>query len=595
MARGRKPIPRTKEEALQIRKEQIRRNVRAFRDRKKAGEGKDDEDVRNGAVTSYYGRPKLHHNESFHSVIRPPRISALFHLHVDAPSSAVPYPSATASPTKDDAFDAILPPRLTDELPRDRHLSSSALQAEAGTNSEANHVGAGFQFASKNGCNLTWHKPIVTEKGTRPAPGILLASSRVSSRLPREVDSAVLTRRQFLANTSTLFVPPDQGELHGVVNLGPHWAKSVVFMGVPSDIVEQSLHPLCLLQIAHLKQDRNLLSASRYYYGQALRALRMCCRSANVVWRQLFMCAMILGTYELFNGTGDCCVGWQCHVDGASSYLRRFARFDESMTDISYFYYLEAVCIFNPLRERKSSRWSMSTWWRRSIDKYAGETYGSLLRLITPLPAYLEHFDHLANLPSDTDTPNRKTVLLDHGFLLERQLKTWFKNTAKDFPSLSYEETAESFVHLDIPTPAPSDVQYFFPNLWVARLYLLYWASMILLLEAMTALVIDLSDDLASKQNLPFPTCDPGNSALEDMIIQAKMLATDIRRSTSFCLRPCHGLLGKSIVLLPFWVAQTHLCQNNAEQGRWYTTVLRRIGQDQYDGGHPLGAVDYQD
>ncbi len=57
------------------------------------------------------------------------------------------------------------------------------------------------------------------------------------------------------------------------------------------------------------------------------------------------MCAMILGTYELFNGTGGPCVGWQCHVDGASSYLRRFARFDESMTDVSYFYYLEAVCI----------------------------------------------------------------------------------------------------------------------------------------------------------------------------------------------------------------------------------------------------------
>ncbi len=568
MARGRKPIPRTKEETLQIRKEQVRRNVRAFRDRKKAGEGKDSENVRNGAVTSYYGRPaKLYHSESFHSVIRTPRISFLSHLHVDVPPSAVPYPSATASPTKDDAFDAILPPRLTDEPPRDRHLSSSALQAEAGTNSEVNHVGAGFQFASKNGCNLTWHKLIVAEKGTRPAPGILLASSRVSSRLPREVDSAMLTRRQFVANTSTLFVPPDQGELHGVVNLGPHWAKSVVFMGVPSDIVEQSLHPLCLLQIAHLKQDRNLLSASRYYYGQALRALRMCCRLANVVWRELFMCAMILGTYELFNGTGDCCVGWQCHVDGASSYLRRFARFDESMTDISYFYYLEAVCIFNPLRERKSSRWSMSTWWRRSIDKYAGETYGSLLRLITPLPAYLEHFDYLANLPSDKDTQNREIVLLNHGCILENQLRTWFENTAKHVPSFSYEEFADSCVPLDTATLVPSDVQYSFPSLWVARLYLLYWASVILLLEAMTALVIDIFEGTARKPNSPSPACDLGRSSLlEDVNTQTKMFATQIRRSTAFCLRPCNGLLGKSIVLLPLGVAQKHLRDIDAEQ-----------------------------
>lgn len=565
MARGRKPLPRTKEETLQIRKEQVRRNVRAFRDRKKAGKGNDSVEVRNGAVTSHDGRSaKLCRSESFQSVIRTPRIPVLSHLHVDTPSLAVPHRSATASPMKEAAFDAILPPRLTDGLLRDRRFPPSTLQAEAGIDSEVNRLGAGFHLASKNGHSLSWHKQMITGECTLQAPGVLLASSGASNRLPREVDNALLVRRQFVANTSTLFVPPNQGgELDGAVNLGPHWVKNVLFMVVPGDVVEQSLYPLCLLQIAYLKQDHNLLSASRYYYGQALRALRTSCRSANVAWRHLFMCAMTLATYELFNGTGGCCVGWQCHLDGASAYLRRFARFDESMTDISYFYYLEAVCIFNPLKKRKSSRLSMSTWWRHCIEKYAGETYGSLLRLITPLPAYLEQFDYLVNLPSDTDTDtqNRKTVLLDHGFVLEHQFKTWLEDAAKNVSSFSFEEVADSFVLSDTPTPAPSDVNYSFPSLWIARLYLLYWASVILLLEAMTALVLDLSDDSARKQNLPFSTCNLRISAmLEHMITQAKKFAMDIRRSTPFCLRPCNGILGKSIVLLPLWVAQQHVC-----------------------------------
>lgn len=134
MARGRKPIPRTKEETLQIRKEQVRRNVRPFRDRKKAGKGNGSEEVRNGAVKSYHGHPaKLGYSESFQSVIQAPRVSVLSHLNVDTPSSAVTHHSATGSLMKEDAFDAILPPRLTDGLSRDRRSSPSVQQAEAVT------------------------------------------------------------------------------------------------------------------------------------------------------------------------------------------------------------------------------------------------------------------------------------------------------------------------------------------------------------------------------------------------------------------------------------------------------------------------------
>lgn len=43
MPRGRPPIPRTKEEALEVRREQIRKNVQAFRQRKRGLSGVEDE------------------------------------------------------------------------------------------------------------------------------------------------------------------------------------------------------------------------------------------------------------------------------------------------------------------------------------------------------------------------------------------------------------------------------------------------------------------------------------------------------------------------------------------------------------------------
>lgn len=566
MARGRKPIPRTKEEALQTRKEQICRNVRAFRDRKKVGEGENNADIRNGGETFSDGHHvKICHSELAYLEISPPLASYVPHLLVDVQSSAVPHGLSTALSTADDPSNLLSPSTLTDELPRDRHLSSSARPVEPSANSLVTDLGAGYQFAGKSGSTLSWYNSMVTEKITLPAPGLLLVSPGIYSLLPREVGSALLTRQQLVANSSTLFAPPNHGNFDGIVDLGPHWAKNVLLIVAPRDVVEESLYPLCLLQIAHLKQDRSLLSASRYYYGQALRALRTCCRPASVGWRQLFLCAMTLGIYELLYDTGDGCVGWHCHVNGASSYLTEFAKFDEFRIDISYFYYLEAVCIFNPLMERKSSRLSTSALWRRSIDQHAGETYGSLLRLITSLPAYLEHFDYLAALPSGTDTQNRKQVLLDHGLLLGRRFEKWCENAARRVPSFYCEEDANTLVPLETQNPAPPDAHYSFPSLWIARLYLMYWASVILLLEAMIALVLDLCEEIARKPTLPSSSYEFGNQAvLADMSTQANVFATYIRRSTAFCLRPCNGLAGKSIILLPLSVAQKHLRQTDA-------------------------------
>lgn len=292
---------------------------------------------------------------------------------------------------------------------------------------------------------------------------------------------------------------------------------------------------------------------------------------------------MILGTYETFDGTGDRHAGMRCHLQGATSYLRRFTRFDESLTDILYYNYLELGCIYNALKERKASPLSTSTWWKCTIDLYAGKTYGQLLRLITPVPALLERFDSFANSASNARTQIAKAILLDECFALEDRFKDWFEETSQFVEDFEFDDAGDSAIVFNLPCPPPSDIQYSFPNLWIARLYLLYWASVILLLETMSALFYDLSNSPAHTMSTSVSWALSDAAALHNMSAQADLFAANIRRSVAFCLRPCKGLLGRSVILLPLHVAAKHLQQADEEEARWCSEILSRIGRDEFN------------
>ena len=530
MPRGRKPIPRSRDEALEARREQIRRNVQAFRERKRRAK----EDEKNDETP---GEPS-------EEVPRTPTV-------LDPSTQLVPSPSLALRQ---------LPCSSKEEAPT---VNAASTNSQASTS----QVRAATTSAISQSSHLT-------------VPGAI----RGLQPLPPAIDNAFVLRRQFLANASLLFVPEGQLQLNRTCGLGPHWAQDIPCVGMPSKFLEQSLETLCLLQVAHLRQDRNFVMASRHSYGQALQALRIQSHSRNIPWKEVFLAAMILGVCELLYGTNGGSAGFQYHLRGASSYLRRFTRYDESLTDQIYFYYLEAECVFNALALRKRSSLSPTTWWKCSIDRCAGKPYGSLLHLITPLPAFLEQFDHLIGLPSNPTTQARKLMLLDRGFLMEDELKDWFDDVSKNVPDFSYDDGGDFVILSDIPATSPSDVQYTFPSVLIARLYLLYWASVVLLFESLIALVHDLSEHaIDGEDQIPVRGPLPSVHVLENMIAQAKIFATNIRRSVAFCLYPRNGIMGKSVILLPLWVARKHLRQADEEQARWCTAVLRRIGQDHYD------------
>ena len=553
MARGRKPIPRSKEEALNVRREQIRRNVKAFRDRKRKGKGQMSQDTNSELPTFRIrgdgligqGKHSDERTDTSTTLIITPGIGALLSCLWRQPNSAL----AIEQGIPQGASSSI---HANDDLAND-HRRSVTRQS---TYSELPMSGHGFQST-------------------------LPARTKNSVLLLLEINSAQVSQRQFVVNTSTLFIPETEFQRNQAGDLGPHWAARIsVCVATTCIIMDQSLQAVCLLQLAHLNLSRDFLMISRYYYTQALQKLRLLSHSPETYWRELFICTMILGVYETFDGTGDRHAGMRCHLQGATTYLRKFTQFDESLTDNFYYNYLEMACIHNALRERKASPLSTSMWWSCTIDMYAGKTYGHLLRLITPLPALLERFDYLKGSPSNLGTQSAKSTLLDECFALEDRFKDWFEETLHLVEDFEFDDAGDSAIVYNLPRPRRSDVQYSFPNLWIARLYSLYWTSVILLAETMSALFRDLFKQPAHTMSDSVTWALGDAVVLHDMMAQAKLFATNIRRSVPFCLRPCTGLLGRSIILLPLQVAAKHFQQADEEQARWCSAVLSRMGQN---------------
>ena len=499
MPRGRKPIPRSQEEALQIRRDQIRRNVKAFRERKKLAE-----------INTEQASPEV--STSSQGANDEPVLVALGADNRKCSNPGIPNPSLDLP---------LLAPKIVPE-------------------------------------------------------------SQCRIPLLLNVNPGKVCLQQFIANNACIFLPRCASTTQQHVQLGPHWAQNVPKLVGKSDLLNSSLQPLMLLQIACLKQERWLIEASRHYYSQALQALNAAISCSKGRFKHsIFTSTMILGVYELFNGARDPFQGWGQHLQGASSYLCTAPPYDEVFVEPSYFFFLEAVCVFDALHRRKPSPLALTKWWRQSTVLSAGDAYGSLLRILSTLPAYLEKFDSLVASVPDAKSNSSKAMLLEKGFFLEDRLRDWFATASKTTMGFHYSENMNYVKEMQDSIVAPLPLECItFPNLYVARLHLLYWSSMVALLDAQKT----LADDLLSyaSQTTPFaPSWSLDESVkMGRLACDANYFATCVRKSIDFAMLPSHGMVGRSIVLQTLRVVRNHFLPYDKKQAQWCAAILKETGQD---------------
>ena len=517
MPRGRPPIQRTKEEAKIARRAQVRRNVQAYRQRKNFG-------ARSGNA----------------------------HLPPQEPFTFVREQwgeSASTSPLDKDLDDP--PEQHCDLVERD----------------QARHLLGPFGKVRKH--PTTSHDPVTIQ------------SFEYLFDIPPEINASQVSRQQLTANAATAFLSAQEKNNTVSLETGPHWSDLIPDLVNRNDVLDSSIQALCLMQISHVKQERWLLRSSLTYYDRALQALQEALAQSTKAFRpEIFAAVMALATYELLQGSdARQSRGWIHHIEGASSYLNAFPELDVcSFSHQMSFHFLETICVFDAIGARKPSCFSTSKWWQNTVDRFGDQSYGTLLRMITCLPTVLQQCDESMALPPSVKAYERWLDLHRMTFRTECSFIDWLETTTAQ---LSLYQPTVASGQPDTKGFGISPSELSFPNLYAARLYLLYWSSMILLYESIVSL-------LQRRQTYP-DAIDTSSCDLFDPLKNASMIkkyeglsytfANNIRQSVRFCLRPEYGVIGKTLILLPLWVARNHFQHRDDGQARWCSSLLDRLGQ----------------
>ncbi len=491
MARGRPPLPRTEDEALKARRDQVRKNVQAYRRRKHEQCERDQQKSDKNQMLKSHG------------------------------------------------FEPENPGQLSVEY----------LAQPSCAQSKGKVIGS----------------TVLNRQQCKKPPQRLSQDYHFPFFLPQEVNAAQMSLQQFECNAVSAFVPSCSS-----AEIGPHWSQMMPSLVNTNHTLDLSIQAICLMQMSYVTREHHLINSSISLYSRALRRLRNAIAKPSSEFSfEIFAATLTLSAYELLQGnTPGQGHGWMFHVEGATSYLNKFQSIpcETSASRQISFHFLETICIFDALGARRPSPFSTTKRWQNSVDQFSDEVYGALLRVVTTLPTILEQSDEAAKLSTDVEAVATWQRLVDSCVRLETALAAWFERTKrqiKAFRLVAMVLTQEMGTHTDIG----------FPNLYIARLYLLYWSSLILLLHSMATLQRKL--DSSTLGSTTVTLLGP-----RERTSQTHSFALNVSRSVHYCLQPRHGLVGKSVVLLPLWVITNFFRDcGDVEAKAWCDGVLEGLGQ----------------
>ena len=402
----------------------------------------------------------------------------------------------------------------------------------------------------------------------------------LSVPLPLEIHAANLSLKQLVAAATISFTPRQPSG-----TIGRHWTETLSVIANINSTLDLTLQALCLLQIGDVHSQTWLLRQSISLYDRALKDLRATLtdprNGPNGLYGfrvEIFATSMALAFYELLSQTArsERSIGWMSHIEGAVAYLSMFPDFDVfALCHQLSFHFLETICIFDALGARKPNCFSNSKWWRNNVDRLSDQGYGALLRMISTLPSVLEKIDQ-AQETVDGEQEAGWIGLLGVCQRLETAFLGWFERNMEHNPARqTWTGTSKGtcmLVDADHLDPDP-DVE--FPSLYVARIYLLYWTSMILLYESLITIHENLGLDAVVD---PLSTTIPSPTSSLHYDTAARAFALKVRYSVRYCLRPGHGIIGKSIIMLPLWIARKNLRSCGDVEAKWCDGEIKRLG-----------------
>ena len=390
--------------------------------------------------------------------------------------------------------------------------------------------------------------------------------------------------QQFASNVAYTF-PPE------TTITGAHWSQVFPRLVNRDRTLDFSIQALALLQVGSLNHDDEVLSKSLIAYHRALKSLQSALvHSENGFRLEVFISTMALGTYELACGTNIDGRGWMLHFEGGIAYIKLFSAIGGCILNHRVaFHFLETICVFDSLGSRRSSCFFTSRWWQDSVKQFGGESYGPLLEMITCLPGVIEQCDRAAVSETSPELAVECTRLLRLCLRLEEAFLTWFHKTMKmehlGEPQIGPQPSTSSSLIPSGGLQEHIDSHIFFPDFYSARLYLLYWSSIILLYDSITTVFYKLHPEFSESSTLSsMPTHDFDSAAAiispQAYTATSHAFSSFILRSVDFCLKRKHGVVCKSLIILPLHVARDHFkSYQNEERAEMCEKRLGNLGQ----------------
>lgn len=177
--------------------------------------------------------------------------------------------------------------------------------------------------------------------------------------------------------------------------------------------------------------------------------------------------------------------------------------------------------------------------------------------MITFLPTILQQGDESLALPASVEAYERWSTLLPIAFRIEKAFLDWFQTTMTQL-SLCQSTLVSSLRMTWGLDPQSAQPKITFPNIYTTRLFLLYWSSMILLCESIVDLLrsIEIFSEPANLESSDRHRPLYEFSMPENYIALSHKFATNIHKSVRFCVQTETGVVGKTFILLPLWMAR---------------------------------------
>ncbi|KAF2870796.1 hypothetical protein BDV95DRAFT_68581 [Massariosphaeria phaeospora] len=354
-------------------------------------------------------------------------------------------------------------------------------------------------------------------------------------------------------------------ECGGWRSLLPSWVGQ-------SPILDTAISALATCFVGTQYQQDRLMDYGRNMYLNALQMLQQALAASDSGNRRdLTATTLVMSSTELFmsNGGGP---SQGAHIEGATRLLHcAFKWLDMEELHI----YILHQGLFEAISTRRSYDFSSPSYRPLVRQLYTvprtfpNDLYFRWCEIILPLPNILAAVDNISSSSTPTPPPTILTTL-NEIVTLEQYLAPWYETVKASMPG-PWTLPAAQISADSVPFPLH------FMSIEVCTLYVLHWASQLLILEARYVLSTHLpAHHGASASN---STATP-----QDLSAQMSEYASLICRSVQFCAHDTSFAATENIFFPLSVVACFYMRRGDDGRLKWCVAAFRRIAEEQKIG-----------